>query len=107
MVTAELLPMGSFKIAGPQGRQGLARPLFTLMWEQSHGTNLLSFQPFRLRICVPTLMSRQAAADSALPGQLGPTLAPGDVRASVRHSIEHDGVKIADSHPTTRTSTPV
>lgn len=113
VVTAEFLPTASFKIAG---RYSLARPLPTLLWEQSRGANLL----------VPALPTSVVSSESpdeqsqlpVLPYDPGPRWPPWRcARASVRPGIEHDGVKIAgrytrwtdigcDRRPTTGTSPP-
>lgn len=95
MVTAEFLPTAVSKL---QGRYSLVRPLFTLLWEQSHGANLL-VPALPTSVHLPTLKSRQASVDSALPPR--PTLAHAgpltNVHASARPCIEHDGVKVRGS----------
>lgn len=95
MVTAEFLPTVVSKL---QGRYSLVRPLFTLLWEQSHGANLL-VPALPTSVHLPTLTSRQASVDSALPPR--PTLAHAgpltNVPASARPCIEHDGVKVRGS----------
>lgn len=71
MVTAEFLPTGSFKIAG---RYSLVRPLFTLLWEQSHGANLL-VPALPTSGHLPTLTSKASICLLTLPYHPGPRLA--------------------------------